>query len=162
MRTNPFAISFGKKSEQRREEPASAVPASQRFGRGILHGRDEQPTVAAAPSSGETGRVADAQGAPVDADTLARLRAWGLPNSQAPAEPHGPADAWTPAPTYGEAADPLVDHDELNADPAGLAHAEPSAETEDAGVGPGTAIDRLRAELGLDDGPARVHACGAG
>jgi DNA helicase HerA-like ATPase len=113
MRSNPFATSFGKKTEARHDDPGIAQQPG--------HGRSVRGQQAAPP--GRQDRRAAAEDAPIDANTLAALRSWGLPEAgDAPASPHaeaGPAEPAEPGP---------------------------------ASAGAGAAIDRLREELGADPG----------
>jgi uncharacterized protein len=131
MRSNPF----GKKTEERRDDPGSdsqlawgrfariqaALPAKPR--------RGADPAMAKPPQAPQSldPQPSSPIDAPVDANTLAALRSWGPPDAEPPANPGNAPDS------------PHAD-------------APPSDPTPtDAYASAGAAIDRLRQELGADD-----------
>ena len=82
MRSNPFATSFGKKTEERRGEPASPQAGYGRFARVQEASRAMPPRDGSigSPSPRGEGQATASRDTPVDADTLATLRSWGLPD----------------------------------------------------------------------------------
>ena len=84
MRSNPFATSFGKKTEERRGDPASPQPGYGRFARVQEASRAMPPRDgmrrSPPPAPRREGQATASRDAPVDADTLATLRSWGLPD----------------------------------------------------------------------------------
>jgi uncharacterized protein len=181
MRSNPFSISFGKKAEQRRDDASGPQPGHGRFARVQEAARTMSPrggdvAVAARPKApASADQPAASRDAPVNADTLAALRSWGLPDLDGAPEPkptpdplpdpHGLPDSETPDSLRADAEprDPaVIDRDSI-ADLAGPdsldvdRHAPApmaTASSDPASVGPSTAIDRLREELGADDSDA--------
>jgi DNA helicase HerA-like ATPase len=162
MRSNPFAISFGKKAEERRDDSSGPQPGYGRFARVQESLRATPPRaedVATAEPLAPRGvdHPAESRGAPVDADTLATLRSWGLPDPKRSPDPHGPPDRGAPnaLPADADAYDAAAIDADVMADPAGANRDAPAAMPADspspASVGASTAIDRLRAELGLDN-----------
>jgi hypothetical protein len=90
MRSNPFAPSFGKKTEERHDDLGSGPQPGQ--GRSVrlqdvIPARppgDEDLAIAEPPPAPRGADPADqasaSPDAPVDANTLAALRSWGLPD----------------------------------------------------------------------------------
>jgi DNA helicase HerA-like ATPase len=141
MRSNPFAtFSFGKKTEQRRDEPladapriapsraALAQPTPARHA-GLDGARLDPapPAPDAAPGRAVSANTPKPPDAPVDADTLATLRSWGLPDGGLPGD-GSPAAAANPEP---------------------VSQSTPKSRASE-GFGGGAMLDRLREELGAD------------
>ena len=160
MRSNPFATSFGKKTEERRGDPASPQAGYGRFARVQEASRAMPPRDGiGSPSPRGEGQATASRDAPVDADTLATLRSWGLPDvigSSGPDSPDGavpdsPHAGFAPAKVAAAADDVIA----APADPVGADRHAPAATAAEpsspASPAAGTAIDRLRAELGVDD-----------
>jgi hypothetical protein len=168
MRSNPFATSFGKKTEERRDESGSDPQSGYgRFARvqqafRAMAPRDANGAVPGSPALRGADQAAASRDAPVGPDTLATLRSWGLPDPTEPTDPHGPPAAAPDSMRAGaHSADATAADDDVLAGPATLAgdlkgadRPAPPAMAADApspaGGGASTAIDRLRAELGLD------------
>jgi DNA helicase HerA-like ATPase len=166
MRSNPFATSFGKKPEARREDPESGTQAGQaRFGRlqevlSSISNRSEdlataEPQATAhhadpVASDADPRTASSVDDRPVDANTLATLRSWGLPD--APPDPVTPDE-----PSHNTGRSDPIDPDpdavlELSDGDWGVDSAEPAADSSDPqGLAAGATIDRLREELGADD-----------
>jgi DNA helicase HerA-like ATPase len=152
MRSNPFAISFGKKTEERRGDPGGPQPGFGRFAR-VLPAkprRDESPAIATPQAAkGPDRQAAPPIDAPADANTLAALRAWGMPDLDGPSDPDN-----APGSLHADAG-PADIADAVDAPGLDQGEAPPAAAVADsaapASFGAGTAIDRLRQELGADD-----------
>ena len=76
MRSNPFMISFGKKAEQRHDDPAGPQPGHGRFARvqeaaRTMSPRGEDVAVAVRPPApAGSDQAAASRDAPVNADTI--------------------------------------------------------------------------------------------
>jgi DNA helicase HerA-like ATPase len=169
MRSNPFATSFGKKAEGRRDELDSALQPG--FGQS---GRMQEPAPAkpprgAGPSIAKPPRGLDRQpasptdDAPLDTNSLAALRALGPSNPEGSPDPGDAPDAM---PAAARALDPAATDADASAGRLSEPGQAPPAAAASAGAaraGGGSVIDRLREELGAADdrGPtalAQDHA----
>ncbi|HEX5077993.1 MAG TPA: DUF87 domain-containing protein [Geminicoccaceae bacterium] len=153
MRSNPFAPTFGRKTEERRDDLRGDPPGGQsRFTRlpgltASIARRERAPAVASAPPSHEAAPVDDAPAA----DSLATLRSWGRPQPEA----GDPVDAPEPPQDAPGSSDPAAIDAAGDADVAAADWHPAPPETEAAAAAPAdfeaaAPLDRLRQELGVD------------